>query len=67
MTAPTLPSPRLPLAPLSLVAVARVQAMSQAAADYCLVLVAAHFMEHARLDRATFLRLADEAEAVMGR
>lgn len=49
---------------LDLIAVNRVQAMSQRAADYLLVLVAAHFMEHPTLNRATFLRLADEAEAV---
>lgn len=49
---------------LNLIAVHRVQATSQRAADYLLTLVAAHFMEHPTLNRATFLRLADEAEAV---
>lgn len=52
------------LAPLNLVAVNRVHSLSQRAADYLLVLLAAHLMEHASFDRATFLRLADEAEAI---
>jgi hypothetical protein len=62
----TIPAPRTELAPLNLVAVERVHRLSQRAADYCLTLVAAHFMEHATLDRPTFLRLCDEAQAVMG-
>lgn len=49
---------------LDLVATHRVQAMSQRAADYLLTLVGAHLMTTSQLDRATFLRLADEAEAV---
>lgn len=52
---------------LNLVAVHRVQAMTQRAADYTLVLLATHLMTAGAIDRPTFLRLADEAEAVMGR
>lgn len=48
---------------LDLVATRRVQGMSQRQADYCLALVAAH-LTHSSLDRDTFLRLADEAQAV---
>lgn len=51
-------------APLDLVATHRVQGLSQRAADYLLVLLAAHLMEGASIDRAVFLKLADEAEAI---
>jgi hypothetical protein len=67
MTAPSIPAPRSGLPPLDLVAVERVQRLSQRAVPYCLDLVAAYLSEHERLDRPTFLRLCDEAEAVMGR
>ena len=63
-TSPEL-APRL-AGDLDLIATHRVHAMSQRAADYCLTLVAAHFMVARTLDRPTFLRLCDEAEAVMG-
>lgn len=49
---------------LNLVAVDRVHSLSQRAADYLLVLLASHLIGADSLDRATFLRLADEAEAV---
>lgn len=49
---------------LNLVATHRVNAMSQRAADYTLTLLAAHLMTTSTLDRPTFLRLCDEAEAV---
>ena len=51
-------------ADLNLIAVSRVNALSQRAADYLLTLLAAHLMTGDSIDRATFLRLADEAEAV---
>jgi hypothetical protein len=49
---------------LNLIATHRVHALSQRAADYLLTLVAAHYMNGTELDRETFLRMADEAEAV---
>lgn len=49
---------------LNLVATHRVNAMSQRAADYTLTLLAAHLMTTSTIDRPTFLRLCDEAEAV---
>lgn len=49
---------------LNLVAVDRVNGMSQRAADYLLTLLAAHLISGESIDRATFLLLADEAEAV---
>jgi len=61
----TTPEPILP--PLNLIATERVQSLSQLACDVLVALVAAHFIEHDGFDRATFLRLADEAEAVAGR
>jgi hypothetical protein len=64
MTTARIPAPRTELAPLNLIAVERVRGLSQRAADYLLTLLAAHLMEHDTLDRATFLRLADEAEAI---
>lgn len=48
---------------LNLIAVHRVQAMSQRQADYTLTLLAAHLMTGEAIDRPTFLRLADAAEA----
>lgn len=49
---------------LNLLATHRVQGLSQRAADYLLTMLAAHLMTADSLDRDTFLRLADEAEAV---
>ena len=49
---------------LNLIATHRVNALSQRAADICLTLLAAHLMTGDSIDRATFLRLADAAEAV---
>lgn len=49
---------------LRLVAFHRVQRLPQRAVNPLLDLIAAHFRETGRLDRDTFLRLADEAEAV---
>lgn len=49
---------------LHLVALERVRELPQRAVNPLLDLIAAHFLEVGRLDRDTFLRLADEAEAI---
>lgn len=49
---------------LNLVATHRVHSLPQAAVNPLLDLIGAHFLECGRLDRAGFMRLADEAEAV---
>ena len=42
----------------------RVQGLTSRAADYHLTMLAAHLMSSPVIDRATFMRLADEAEAI---
>lgn len=56
-----------PLPVLDLTAFDRARALPQAAVNPLLDLIGAHFLECGRLDRAGFMRLADEAEAVVGR
>lgn len=49
---------------LNLIATHRVHALPQRAVNPLLDLIAAHFLEVGSLDRAAFMRLADEAEAI---
>ena len=49
---------------LDLTAFDRARALPQAAVNPLLDLIGAHFLECGRPDRAGFMRLADEAEAV---